>query len=204
MNAMTSTEITTIVNANIGGMAELTVMGTSPTGPVVTGTVSGQLISINSKGVNVRTSDNKVVSRSLSRIAWVAIDEGDVELSEDDEADMLADMIDEGVIDAEIDAHTDDDEADDEYDGEETDDDIEVAAAEDGIANVDLPDADTNALVAELDGATTADLADVFGIAAKELRVTLRALGMGVGKGRRYHLTADQITTVRTALTPTA
>jgi hypothetical protein len=64
----------------------------------------------------------------------------------------------------------------------------------------DDDNAEMNALVAELDGATTAEVADVFGTSAKELRVTLRALGMGVGKGHRYHLTADQIATVRTAL----
>ena len=63
------------------------------------------------------------------------------------------------------------------------------------------PDAtEMDALVAELDGATTAEVAEIFGTSAKELRVTLRALGMGVGKGHRYHLTAEQITVVRTAL----
>lgn len=64
----------------------------------------------------------------------------------------------------------------------------------------DAPGTDIDALVAELDGASTRELADVFGIAAKELRVHLRALGMGVGKGHRYHLTADQINTVKVAL----
>lgn len=58
-----------------------------------------------------------------------------------------------------------------------------------------------DALVSELDGATTADLAEVFGMAAKELRVHLRALGMGVGKGHRYHLTANQIKVVKDAIT---
>ena len=64
----------------------------------------------------------------------------------------------------------------------------------------DDDNAEMNALVAELDGATTAEVAEIFGTSAKELRVTLRSLGMGVGKGHRYHLTADQITVVRTAL----
>jgi hypothetical protein len=183
MIPMTTDQVTEIVNANIGENAELSISGSTPTGSAIVETITGQLISINSKGVNVRTAENKVVSRSLTRVAWIAIDEGDVELSEDDEADMLADMVEEGVIE---------------------DDDIETAAAEDGIANLNLPNVDEmNALVAELDGCTTAELADVFGMAAKELRVHLRALGMGVGKGHRYHLTADQIATVRAALTTT-
>lgn len=76
-----------------------------------------------------------------------------------------------------------------------------------GVYEDDTDEADNaelEALVSELDGATTAELAEVFGMAAKELRVHLRALGMGVGKGHRYHLTADQIKVVRDALTPTA
>lgn len=38
------------------------------------------------------------------------------------------------------------------------------------------------------DGMTTTELAAVFGIEPKELRVHLRALGLGVGKGRKYSL----------------
>lgn len=180
---MTTDQVTEIVNANKGELAEVSY--TDNTG--VMNTITGTLISINSKGVNLKV-DGRVTSRSLSRVVWVAIDEGDVDA--------------DAIQDAEIDAYGDDEEADDEYDG---DDDIEVEAAEDGIANLDLPGTDElDALVAELDGCTTAELADVFGMAAKELRVHLRALGMGVGKGHRYHLTADQVTTVRAALTPTA
>lgn len=178
MNAMTASEITEIVTVNKGNRAMVTTMAPTPNGPGVTGTLIGTLISINSKGVNVKTEDGTVVSRSLSRVAWVEIDAEDMD--EDTEADFIADMVDAGVYE---------------------DDEIEVAAAEDGIANLDLPN-DQDALVAELDGATTAELADVFGIVAKELRVTLRSLGMGVGKGRRYHLTSDQINTVRVALAP--
>lgn len=153
-------------------------------------TISGTFLSVNSKGWNI-TVDGKTVSRGFGRVAMVQIVTG---ACENDDADAIQD--------AEIDAYGDDEEADDEYDG---DDDIEVEAAEDGIANLDLPGTDElDALVAELDGCTTAELADVFGMAAKELRVHLRALGMGVGKGHRYHLTADQVTTVRAALTPTA
>lgn len=90
------------------------------------------------------------------------------------------------------------DEEDLEY-GDEADNDEDF---EEGDSTRELEDArELDALVSELDGATTAELADVFGMAAKELRVHLRALGMGVGKGRRYHLTADQIKVVKDAIT---
>jgi len=172
-------------------------------------TVEGALISINSVGLNVKDANGKTISRALSKVDFVDVITDDAELDEDTEADMLADMIEEGVIDAE-------------------DDDIEVAAAEDGIAHTDLPentdsldtnadddetpdddaaddsglemDSEMDALVAELDGCTTKELAEVFGIEAKELRVKLRALGMGVGKGHRYHLTADQVSLVKNAM----
>jgi hypothetical protein len=38
------------------------------------------------------------------------------------------------------------------------------------------------------DGYTTAALAAIFDTQAKALRVVLRSLGLGVGKGRRYNL----------------
>lgn len=50
------------------------------------------------------------------------------------------------------------------------------------------------------DGMTTAELAELFDTSAKALRVTLRSLGLGVGKGRRYHLTRPQVKQVRDAL----
>lgn len=154
-------------------------------------TISGTFLSVNSKGWNI-TVDGKTVSRGFGRVAMVQITETDCcitgecendEMDEDTEAEFIADMIELGVYE---------------------DDEIEVAAAEDGIANLDLPGTELDAMVAELDGCTTTELAAVFGIEAKELRVTLRALGMGVGKGRRYHLTNDQVTTVREALNATA
>lgn len=50
-------------------------------------------------------------------------------------------------------------------------------------------DSDKVELPEELhEGMTTAELAAVFGIEAKELRVHLRSLGLGVGKGRKYSL----------------
>lgn len=141
-------------------------------------TLEGDFLSVNSKGWNI-IADGVTVSRGLARVAKVEImdytgDEADVadelEMDEDTEADYIADMYESGEVDL--------------TDGEGP-----------------MGDAtEMDALVAELDGATTAEVAQIFGTSAKELRVTLRALGMGVGKGHRYHLTAEQITVVRTAL----
>lgn len=58
----------------------------------------------------------------------------------------------------------------------------------------------TDGVDADEDGLTTAALAVIFDTNAKALRVTLRSLGLGVGRGRRYHLTATQVETVRDAL----
>jgi hypothetical protein len=53
-------------------------------------------------------------------------------------------------------------------------------------------------ITAELhDGMTTAELADLMGTTPKALRVSLRALGMGVGKGRKYSLHATAYNTVK-------
>jgi hypothetical protein len=50
------------------------------------------------------------------------------------------------------------------------------------------------------DGMTTSDLADIMGTTPKALRVSLRALGMGVGKGRKYSLTPTAYIAVRNHL----
>lgn len=53
------------------------------------------------------------------------------------------------------------------------------------------------------DGMTTADLADALAdhlkitLTPKELRVHLRALGLGVGKGRKYALSASEFRAVK-------
>jgi hypothetical protein len=59
---------------------------------------------------------------------------------------------------------------------------------------------------ADGDGYTTAALAVIFDTNAKALRVVLRKLGLGVGKGRRYNLelTEDLKSNIRTGLTETA
>lgn len=54
------------------------------------------------------------------------------------------------------------------------------------------------------DGMTTADVAAMFDMEAKELRVHLRKLGLGVGKGRKYGLGADDVRAVRDHLAATA
>lgn len=54
------------------------------------------------------------------------------------------------------------------------------------------------------DGMTTAELAELLDTTPKELRVTLRALGMGVGKGRKYSLTPSAYVAVRNAVAASA
>lgn len=52
----------------------------------------------------------------------------------------------------------------------------------------------------DTEGLTTAELADMFETTARALRVRLRKLGLGVGKGRRYHLTDAELTLVRASV----
>lgn len=114
--------------------------------------VTGDPISVNSKGVNIKV-DGKVRSFGLKRITAVQVDNG-----EDDE-----DMTDEDIY-AEL--------------GE---------------------DMTTAELAAHLSDALKITLEP------KELRVHLRALGLGVGKGRKYSLTATEYRMVRDLIaTPTA
>lgn len=94
-------------------------------------TITGIVFSVNSKGINVRTDDGRVVSRALSR-----------------------------------------------------------------VASIDPVTPDTD----DTDGATPADLADMFNMAAKDIRVVLRRLGMGVGKGQRYAIDAAGVARVRDAI----
>lgn len=47
------------------------------------------------------------------------------------------------------------------------------------------------------EGMTTAELAEMFEVSARALRVRLRKLGMGVGKGKRYNLTDADLAAVR-------
>lgn len=74
-----------------------------------------------------------------------------------------------------------------------TDDTMDVS--DDALANVPED-------LAEMlhDGMTTAELAAVLDTTPKALRVSLRALGMGVGKGRKYSLTPSAYIAVRDLL----
>lgn len=52
----------------------------------------------------------------------------------------------------------------------------------------------------EGEGYTSADLADMFETSARALRKRLRSLGLGVGKGKRYALTDDDLARVRVSI----
>jgi hypothetical protein len=110
--------------------------------------VTGDPISVNSKGVNIKV-DGKTRSFGLARITAIQVPNGD-----DDE-----DMTDEEIY-AEL--------------GE---------------------DMTTAELAAHLSDALNIDLTP------KELRVHLRALGLGVGKGRKYSLTATEYRLVKDLVT---
>lgn len=134
MNVETATDLITAAKDD---ETEITVR-------LVDGTeVTGDPISVNSKGVNIKV-DGKVRSFGLKRVDALVTDS-----DEDDE------MSDEDIY-------------------------------------------------AELgDGMTTAELASHLsdslntGLTPKELRVHLRALGLGVGKGRKYSLSATEYRMVR-------
>jgi hypothetical protein len=103
--------------------------------------VTGDPISVNSKGVNVKV-DGKVRSISLKRIDALVTDTDEDDLEDEDDVDL-----------------------------------------------------------AELhDGMTTAELAELLDTTPKELRVSLRALGMGVGKGNKYALSSSAYTAVKNHL----
>lgn len=90
--------------------------------------VDGTFVSVNSKGVNIKTADGKIKAMALSRV----------------------------------------------------------------VAVVDNTPA--------ADGLTTAELAAMFDMEAKALRMQLRAMGAGVGKGRRYLFDAADVAKVRAFL----
>lgn len=58
-------------------------------------------------------------------------------------------------------------------------------------------------VVAEGDGMTTAEVAKIFDMTAKELRVITRSMGLGVGKGRRYAFVEADVDAIRAHLTLT-
>jgi hypothetical protein len=133
--------------------------------------VFGTALSVNSKGVNVKDDAGKTRSVSLARVAELVLIEDDTFGSDDDADDLAA---------------------------------AELADEEDMDDDEDTTEADRmEEIVNEIsDGATTAEIAahltDLMGseITPKELRVHLRALGLGVGKGRKYALSAGEFRAV--------
>ncbi len=143
--------------------------------------VYGTALSVNSKGANVKDDNGKTRSVALSRIADLVLIEDDTFGSDDDADDLAAaEMLDDedGI-----------------YGEDEDEDDDEDAAA----AELDRMEEIVNEIS---DGATTAEIAahltDLMGteITPKELRVHLRALGLGVGKGRKYALSSGEFRAV--------
>lgn len=60
------------------------------------------------------------------------------------------------------------------------------------IAGVGTPEA-TPAEKETPEGLTTAEVAEIFEIPTKELRKATRAMGLGVGRGRRYYFSEDDV-----------
>lgn len=150
-------------------------------------TVEGAALSVNSKGVNVKI-DGKTKSVSLSRIESMDLVTDNVE--DYDGADLADDDAD--AEDAII----------EDFDDEDGDDEDEVDAEEEAFMNASEIEDELH------DGMTTAQLADLVSRATgteltpKELRVHLRALGLGVGKGRKYALSAGEFRAVVGVVTP--
>lgn len=128
--------------------------------------VTGDPISVNSKGVNLKI-DGKTRSFGLARIVAVQVPD-DMDMDEDDEADLIAAG---------------------ELGDMETDEDI-YAMLGDGMTTAELADHLSDALEVTM--------------TPKELRVHLRALGLGVGKGRKYSLTATEYRMVKDLVTTAA
>lgn len=142
----------------------------------------GLAISVNSKGVNIAV-DGKTRSFSLTRVAdLIVVDDlapedidlnfdepgMDLDIAEDD--DLAAEIAMTGNFDANY------------MDGVDATDDSETG------------DADTEEYG---DGLSTAEVAAIVGLSPKELRVILRRLGMGVGKGRQYGLDTGDVIAVK-------
>lgn len=71
-----------------------------------------------------------------------------------------------------------------------------VTRAMSRVSSVTAPEAEDE----DTEGMTTAELADMFEVTARALRVRLRKLGMGVGKGRRYALTDADLAAIRASV----
>lgn len=62
------------------------------------------------------------------------------------------------------------------------------------IESVEVPTEDTTP---EGDAMTTREVAGIFDMSAKELRVITRKLGLGVGKGKRYAFGPSDVAAIR-------
>lgn len=163
-----------MINADSTAHFATNFKGEDVTISLVDGTeVTGAIISVNSKGLNLKV-DGKVRSFGLKRIDTIGLTYNDLETT--DEFQDEDDMEDEDEGD-EIDV-----DEDDETGGDHTNEEI-YAMLEDGMT--------TAQLAAVLSEAMNIDLTP------KELRVHLRALGLGVGKGRKYSLTATEYRMLR-------
>jgi hypothetical protein len=142
--------------------------------------VTGAAVSLNSKGINIRATGLKSIKldRVVALICPDSPNAGMTSLRDDDIADGIAEI-----------------EADDEWMDEDTEADYIADMLESD--EVDLTDVDTDDTANVF---TTAEVAARFSMTAKELRVQLRAWGMGVGQGRTYGLTSADLVTIQTKL----
>jgi hypothetical protein len=140
--------------------------------------VTGAAVSLNSKGINIRATGLKSIK--LDRVvALICPDSPNAGMKSLRDDELTADDI----------------EADDAWMDEDTEADYIADMKESG--EVDLTDIDTDDTNATF---TTAEVAARFAMTAKELRVQLRAWGMGVGQGRTYGLTSADLVTIQTKL----
>lgn len=160
--------------------------------------IYGNAISVNSKGVNIKNDQDKVQSIGLKRVDMLNLVPGpDADDLEDDDLDAreIRDLNELEV----------DDEDFNDLAAEMMFDDGTVIKADD--EDVPTLDDKLNGVADEIsDGASTTEVAaalsDVLGreLTPKELRVHLRALGLGVGKGRKYVLSVGELRAVHTLI----
>lgn len=138
----------------------------------------GLAISVNSKGVNINV-DGKTRSFSMTRVADLIVVDDDLDADDDDDTYGADDLADDRAIEGDDDA---------------------TGYSDDVVGDTDATDA------TEIygDGMSTADVAAIVGMTPKELRVILRRLGLGVGRGRQYGLDGSVVAAVRTDMARTA
>lgn len=158
--------------------------------------IEGTFISINSKGFNVKAANGKTITRTLSVISSVEVNNDPFGLTDDE----LSDAIEDDAIDAEYFGNEDDEDDEDELTDEEYAD--AVDPEDDSAINIDPKDDESDEELGE--GMTTADVAAIFDIPAKELRVITRKLGLGVGRGRTYSFDGEDVAKIRKAITEAA